>query len=166
MKGKGKKMAIDLIPADIKIYDRVGQHMIRSNIERGDTVTFNYDGEKRVLLVLENDGTHLKGIDKVRGGDFRNFLFRKIFSIQYAKPFVKAVPVTTVKFEMLPSKPYIVKATGTREIEFANRNDERIVLRVYSDGSVGLYKNNQIYANFGADRPLDVFVHISNFLSE
>lgn len=164
------KMAVDKIPADIKLHNRAGLRMVRSNIERGDTVTFIYENERRTVLVLENDGTHLKGIAKERGGDFRNYLFSKIISIQYAKPFVKAVPVTTVKLEMIPDdKPHIVASTVNRNIEFKNRKGDTLSLIVYHDGSSNVYRNGNTvrpFSKFLNDQPFDMFVCISNFLSE
>lgn len=161
-------MSLEHLPADLQIHDRVGRAMVRHAIERGDTVSFNYYGERRHVLVLENDGIHLKGIDKIRHGDYRNFLFRKITNIQYATPFVKQN--VAVSYEMLPEmKPCIARASGPRDIEFQNRQGVSLLLRVYHDGSTNVYKNGNLVnpvATFKSTQPLDMFVCISNFLSE
>lgn len=132
-------MGLEHLPADLIIHDRVGKPMIRSNIERGDTVTFVYTGERRVVLVLENDGRHLKGIDKLRNGDYRNFLLSKIGSVQYAKPFVKQNVAVT--YEMLPDLTNTVKAIQDRHnlsFIFTNKKGEECRVYGYNDGRLGL----------------------------
>lgn len=159
-------MAVDLIPADIKLHDRVGRVAIRSSVERGDTVTFTYDGERRTVLVLENTGMHLKGVAKERECDYRQYTMTKIVGIQYAKPFVKQN--IAVSYEVLPDNfPQIVAGRGVHSIEFKNRKGTTITLEVYNDGSSNLYlAGRKHYKSFAHDKPFDLFVAISNFLSE
>ena len=133
-------MSVDLIPSDMVIRtNHPGWTAFSGELERGDTVTFNYEGLKRNLLVFENDGKHLKGIDKVRGGDFRCFLISKISNLQFAKPFVKGVPVTTVKFEMLPDHVNKLVCEKGKIYDFAFYNKAGEILKVYNHGdSIGL----------------------------
>ena len=161
-------MSLSHLPADLVIANKFGQPLIRSYVKRGDTVTFTYENEQRTVLVLETDSSHLKGIAKERGGDYRNYLFRKITNMKYAVPFVKQNVAVT--YEMAPEvKPCIVPAYGPRDIVFKNRQNQTLTLRVYHDGSANLYRNQNVTSpqqSFNSTDPFNLLVAISNFLSE
>ena len=131
-------MSLEHLPADLKLTDKVGRSM--TTLVPGDTVTFMYEGERRTVLVLDNtDGRHLKGVAKERQGDYRNYLWSKISGHKYAKPFVKAVPVTTVHFEMLPEPANKLVFEKGKVYDFAFYNKAGEILKVYLHGdSVGL----------------------------
>lgn len=165
-------MSVEMIPSDLVIRDRVGLPLNWHSVVRGDTVSFTYENEERTVLVMENqDGVHLKGVAKERGADFRNYLRRKILNLRYAKPFVKAVPVTTVKFELLPQPtPAILPSQEVHDVDFVNRKGDKLKVRFYRDGSVNCYKNYRDHAQSNSSMsptsPLDVLTFISNFLTE
>jgi hypothetical protein len=139
-------MAVEMIPGDLKLRNLVGRQASIANLERGDTVTFMYEGELRTVLVLENeDGVHVKGVAKERQGDFRNYLRRKISGLKYAKPFVKAVPVTTVHFELLPEVRPVMACDNNVSLTFTRKNGDVLRFTIYRDGSANIYLNDKAF---------------------
>lgn len=133
-------MSIEHIPADLVLTNKSGA-AAKSFIRRGDTVSFMYEGERRTILVLKNDDNkHLEGVAKERQGDYRSYLWNKISDTKYMKPFVKAVPVTTVKFELEANKNTMV-ADKSVNLIFNNSNGDKLSIDVYPDGSSNAYLN-------------------------
>lgn len=167
-------MAVDMIPGDLVLrLNGIGNTANAWEVERGDTVTFGYNGITRTLLVLENDGEHLKGVDKARQGDFRSFLIRRIAGkITFAKSFVKPVPVTTVHFEMLPDpKPLFKLKTEDNKADliFTNKNGDVLRVRVFGDGSANYMKNGvymPLQTNTSESEPERMIKYIAEFLAE